>query len=211
MAVPERVGLPDIDNSMVRTQQVAQLEKVRAERDALRIRIGTLLKTETVSLLLGAGASVESGGVLMSCIPVPVERLLLEQGVSGEQKPRLRRWLRLFYLAARRESGDDEIPLSREAIIARWQALNGQGEKPSALPVNFERLLSTMFALARDGDETPPDTAMRGTPEQVAPMLARYADHGISELIVHFWPSRPEAVAALAEAAQLARGLIAVQ
>ena len=65
--------------------------------------------------------------------------------------------------------------------------------------------------LARDGDETPPDTAMRGTPEQIAPMLARYADHGISELIVHFWPSRPEAVAALAEAAQLARALIAVQ
>jgi alkanesulfonate monooxygenase SsuD/methylene tetrahydromethanopterin reductase-like flavin-dependent oxidoreductase (luciferase family) len=61
--------------------------------------------------------------------------------------------------------------------------------------------------LARDGDEPPPDTAMRGTPEQIAPMLARYADHGISELIAHFWPSRPEAVAALAEAAELARSL----
>ena len=65
--------------------------------------------------------------------------------------------------------------------------------------------------LARDGDEAPPDTAMRGTPEQVASMLARYADHGVSELIAHFWPSRPEAVAALARAAELARGLIAVQ
>ena len=52
---------------------------------------------------------------------------------------------------------------------------------------------------------------MRGTPEQVAPMLARYAEHGISDLIVHFWPSRPEAVAALAEAAQLARGLITIR
>ena len=52
---------------------------------------------------------------------------------------------------------------------------------------------------------------MRGTAEEVAPMLARYADHGIDELIVHFWPSRPEAVAELAKAATLARGLIAVQ
>jgi hypothetical protein len=38
-------------------------------------------------------------------------------------------------------------------------------------------------------------------------MLARYADHGISELIAHFWPSRPEAVAALDKAAELARSL----
>lgn len=66
-------------------------------------------------------------------------------------------------------------------------------------------------ALARDGDENPPDTSMRGSAEEVAPMLARYADHGIDELIVHFWPSRPETVAELAKAATLARGLIAVQ
>lgn len=59
--------------------------------------------------------------------------------------------------------------------------------------------------LARDDDEAPPETAMRGTPEQIAPMLARYRNHGISELIVHVWPRRPEAVAALAQAAELAR------
>ena len=46
---------------------------------------------------------------------------------------------------------------------------------------------------------------MRGTPEQIAPMLARYPNHGITELIVHVWPRRPEAVAALAQAAELAR------
>jgi alkanesulfonate monooxygenase SsuD/methylene tetrahydromethanopterin reductase-like flavin-dependent oxidoreductase (luciferase family) len=65
--------------------------------------------------------------------------------------------------------------------------------------------------LARDGDEEPPDTAMRGTPEEVARMLAGYAQHGIDELIAHFWPNRPEAVEALAKAAELAKGLVAVQ
>jgi alkanesulfonate monooxygenase SsuD/methylene tetrahydromethanopterin reductase-like flavin-dependent oxidoreductase (luciferase family) len=65
--------------------------------------------------------------------------------------------------------------------------------------------------LARDGDEEPADTAMRGTPEEVARMLAGYAEHGIDELIAHFWPNRPEAVEALGKAAELARGLVAVQ
>jgi alkanesulfonate monooxygenase SsuD/methylene tetrahydromethanopterin reductase-like flavin-dependent oxidoreductase (luciferase family) len=65
--------------------------------------------------------------------------------------------------------------------------------------------------LARDGDEEPPDTAMRGTPEEVARMLAGYAQHGIDELIAHFWPNRPESVEALARAAELAKDLVAVQ
>jgi alkanesulfonate monooxygenase SsuD/methylene tetrahydromethanopterin reductase-like flavin-dependent oxidoreductase (luciferase family) len=65
--------------------------------------------------------------------------------------------------------------------------------------------------LARDGDEEPPETAMRGTPEEVAPMLAGYARHGIDELIAHFWPNRPESVEALAKAAELAKDLVAVQ
>ena len=52
---------------------------------------------------------------------------------------------------------------------------------------------------------------MRGTPEEVAPMLAGYARHGIDELIAHFWPNRPESVEALAKAAELAKDLVAVQ
>ena len=37
-------------------------------------------------------------------------------------------------------------------------------------------------------------------------MLAGYEGHGIAELISHVWPNRPEAVAELAKAAELARG-----
>jgi probable F420-dependent oxidoreductase len=66
-------------------------------------------------------------------------------------------------------------------------------------------------ALAHDGDEPAPENAMRGTPEEVAPMLAGYDEHGIAELIVHVWPRRPDAVAALAKAAELAREAVPVQ
>jgi alkanesulfonate monooxygenase SsuD/methylene tetrahydromethanopterin reductase-like flavin-dependent oxidoreductase (luciferase family) len=107
--------------------------------------------------------------------------------------------------------GPPEEAQELDARVARLrEACEAEGRDITTLSLTAGVFVS-FPDLARDGDETPPDTAMRGTPEDVAPMLARYADHGISELIVHFWPSRPEAVAALAEAAQLARGLIAVQ
>jgi len=62
---------------------------------SVRIRIGTLLKTDTVSFLLGAGTSVECGGVLIGAIPLEVERSLLRDGVSGESNPRVRAWFRI--------------------------------------------------------------------------------------------------------------------
>ena len=57
----------------------AQAAARREERlSDIRIRIGTLLKTETVSFLLGAGASVGCGGQLIGAIPIAVERRLHE-------------------------------------------------------------------------------------------------------------------------------------
>ena len=49
--------------------------------EEIRVRVGTLLKTETVSLLLGAGASVDCGGVLIGSVPLSVERELVEEGI----------------------------------------------------------------------------------------------------------------------------------
>jgi alkanesulfonate monooxygenase SsuD/methylene tetrahydromethanopterin reductase-like flavin-dependent oxidoreductase (luciferase family) len=98
-----------------------------------------------------------------------------------------------------------------DARVARLrEACEGEDRDPATLT-----LTAGVFVffpeLARDGDEEPPDTAMRGTPEEVARMLAGYAQHGIHELIAHFWPNRPESVEALAKAAELAKGLVAVQ
>jgi hypothetical protein len=53
----------------------------------LHIQSGTLLKTDNVSFLLGAAASKECGGPLISTIPPTVERALLGEGIAGESKP----------------------------------------------------------------------------------------------------------------------------
>ncbi|WP_420634330.1 SIR2 family protein [Candidatus Palauibacter sp.] len=104
--------------------------------------MGTLLKTETVSLLLGAGASVDCGGQLIGSVPLPVERMLNNQGITGTQRPRLRRWLRALYLAVRYAGGDDNTSVSREAILARREALDREIAQP--LRVNLETVLATL-------------------------------------------------------------------
>lgn len=107
----------------------------------IRIRVGTLLKTDTVSFLLGAGASVACGGPLLGSIPVPVERHLQNEGISDQQPPRVRRWLSVFYLAVRR-CGVEMAPTSRDAIINRRDTL--VGDDPARLGVNFEELLALL-------------------------------------------------------------------
>lgn len=109
-----------------------------ALRDA-RVRIGTLLKSETVSLLLGAGASKESGGVLIGSIPIEIERALLGAGISGE---RVRGWLKLFYHALRHiKPGDPHIPPDRQRIIQRASQIAAA----TRIGVNLETLLAHLY------------------------------------------------------------------
>ena len=108
----------------------------------IRIRLGTLLKAETVSFLLGAGVSVDCGGHLIGSVPVELEQALQSRGISGRATLRIRRWLRLFYLAARASSGHEGVPSDRTAIIARRTALSDGTAPP--LPVNFEHVLAQL-------------------------------------------------------------------
>jgi len=110
----------------------------------LHIRTGTLLKADTVSFLLGAGASHECGGPLIGTIPVELEGKLLEEGIGDETEQRVAEWLYCFYLAVRRLTGDPAVgPLERNEIIERRNALaNGKSE---TLCVNLEALLSLLY------------------------------------------------------------------
>jgi len=110
--------------------------------DDIRVRVGTLLKTETVSFLLGAGASVDCGGQLIGAVPLAVERGLHEKGITGSQKPRIRRWLVIFYVAVRHCAGNTHTPVTRDEIVARRATLNGADA--DKLPANFEQVLSTL-------------------------------------------------------------------
>src|SRR6266704_2212611 len=121
-------------------------EKRRLQREwedllaDLHIRTGTLLKTDTVSLLLGAGASKECGGPLLSTIPLSVELTLLDAGIKeGKVTP----WLECFYLAVSRiDSAVRGAPLDHGAIVQRKNEIDSSAAK--VLSVNFESLLSLL-------------------------------------------------------------------
>lgn len=107
----------------------------------IRIRVGTLLKAETVSFLLGAGASVECGGQLIGSVPLVVERAL--QANSITQQAPIEAWLLAFYRAAHVVGGNQTIPVTEDAIRERRSALDGKDVDP--LGVNFEQLLAQLF------------------------------------------------------------------
>ena len=108
----------------------------------IRVRIGTLLRTEHVAILLGAGASVDCGGPLLGTLPLRVERQLTDEGVVGMHPPRVRRWLRVFYMALDHTT-DCALPVTRDAILARRTSL--ASDRGDRLPVNLERVLATLY------------------------------------------------------------------
>lgn len=102
----------------------------------MRIRIGTMLKTDNVSFLLGAGASKSAGGILLGKIPEDIEEKLLHIGYKNGV--RLARWLRLFYEIVSRISNTKYDAKDRYGIL-------NQGQRPTddiRIDVNFEELLS---------------------------------------------------------------------
>jgi probable F420-dependent oxidoreductase len=96
-----------------------------------------------------------------------------------------------------------------EERLARLdRALRAEGRDPATLDVTVG-----LFVHFPDlpGTEQAPATAIRGEVEDVAAELAKYAERGIKQVIVHIWPRTPAAVDRLAAAAQLAREREAVR
>ena len=112
--------------------------------DDIRVRVGTLLKTETVSLLLGAGASKDCGGELIGSVPLSIERQLCRKGITilGHHRFRMRGWLKVFYLAVRHAGPNANVPFTRADILARSEELDGEAAQP--LSVNLERVLEKL-------------------------------------------------------------------
>ena len=129
--------------------EAVQQEKDDTDRenalDDIRIRIGTLLKAENVSFLLGAGASVESGGPSIASVPLKVEQTLLEKGISEDANSSVQCWLKLFYLAARSAGGSDDVPVKCNTILQRRDELNGSNCVSGRLPSNYEDVMSILY------------------------------------------------------------------
>lgn len=105
----------------------------------IRIRLGTLLKVDNVSVLLGAGASKPAGGPLLGSVPVALEESLLSAGVSGD---RVREWLKVLYRAIAVVADDPAVvPRDRDQILER----NANLASVEPLPANFELVLSRLY------------------------------------------------------------------
>jgi len=144
-----------------------------------RIRFGTLLKTDTVSFLLGAGASKLAGGVLLGKVPLVIERTLLERGVKGSAAAD---WLMLFYAAAHRLAADKDkasVPFEWEEIRKRCAEIGGPEGTPAELPVNLESLLSMLFRWRAAIPETEGRLRLDGRPVVDAP--SGHLDEAIRE------------------------------
>ena len=127
----------------------------------IQTRVGTLLQTETVSLLLGAGASLDCGGLLIGSVPLPLERHLVNEGISGSNPARVRKWLKLFYLAVR-HTGTEKTAVTRKEILARRQELDDGQAK--GFGVNYEQVLSTLHRWRSALLETDGRLRLDGTP-----------------------------------------------
>lgn len=145
-----------------RAQTLATEDLPIGTLDDIRVRIGTLLKTETVSFLLGAGASVGCGGQLIGSVPIRIEHALQEKGISGTTNT-VRHWLSIFYVAAKYSALGDGVPVSLEEILERGERLRAGNAQPSQ--ANFEQVLATLHrwrsALPQTGgrlrvDSSPP-------------------------------------------------------
>ena len=77
-------GILSDDPENAENQEKAQkaLDELLKE---MRVRFGTIIKTDNVSFLLGAGASLAVGGVSPANIPKPLEKALIDKA-AGEQE-----------------------------------------------------------------------------------------------------------------------------
>ena len=107
----------------------------------MRVRIGTILKTDNVSFLVGAGASLTAGGVSLANIPKSLERILLDKAKEEQQEKSVPGWIALFYSIASVLSQDDF------SFDIRYEDLHSTTEKDtSAIGLNLEVFLSQLQA-----------------------------------------------------------------
>jgi SIR2-like domain len=149
----------------------------------VRIRLGTVLKSQRVSVLLGAGASRSAGGPVLANIPIGVEDSLVDDGLKDGK---VTLWLAAFYAACAKNGA--EAPTTAEEIGKRRKDPN---RKPIA--ANYEHVL---FVLHVWGEAlADPDSRLTGLTD---------SEEGIEHEAVE--TARKRLVRALVDLCELPRG-----
>jgi hypothetical protein len=175
-------------------------EKAKKALDELlkemRVRFGTILKTENVSFLLGAGVSLSAGGLSLANIPKPLEKALLDKAALEQEEEVVPEWIILFYKIV--------SALSKINILfeSRSELFQSSDEKDiPAIGLNLENCLCQMhawyvgmlevtesFNLAGDNELTIEKTQLVYLINAITDSLAKLLDlpkDGIDEPLYH--------------------------
>ena len=124
-------------------ENIENQEKARKALDELlkemRVRFGTILKTDNVSFLMGAGASLTPGGVSLASIPKPLEKALVNKAADEQEGKVAPGWIALFYMIA---SVLSKKSLSFNDRSNLFQSPEGEDIPP--IELNLEAFLSQL-------------------------------------------------------------------
>jgi len=131
-------GILSADPENAENQEKAQkaLDELLKE---MRVRFGTIIKTDNVSFLLGAGASLAAGGLSLANIPKPLEKALIDKAVGEKKEEAAPGWIGLFYTIASVLSQKD---LSFDDRSSLFQSTEGEEIPP--IELNLEDFLSQL-------------------------------------------------------------------
>ena len=154
------IGGKDVINSRLSPTDLEDPQKLRANYESalkeLRIRLGTLLKLDNVSFLIGAGCSLAAGGVSLASIPYKVEKQLLDEGRPAN---RTATWLRTLYrclsICAADVAKREPDPIRRSALDLLAGSIidiptrksNLTAASPTGNPVSVDELYKSLFPL----------------------------------------------------------------
>jgi hypothetical protein len=145
------LGILNADPEDTESQEKAQkaLDELLKE---IRVRFGTILKTENVSFLLGAGVSLSAGGLSLATIPKPLEKALISKAIGEQEGDIAPEWIMLFYNIVSALSQNEFAFEDRSELFQQTDE-----EDIPAIDLNLEACLCQMhawFAGMLDATET---------------------------------------------------------
>ncbi|MBZ0272690.1 SIR2 family protein [bacterium] len=126
------------ENDDAKDKAKSRLTEVMKE---MRVRFGTLLKMDNVSFLLGAGASIDAGGISLATIPIPIEKAIVKEALeSNTSSTTVPAWVECFYQTASLLSGRTIRLEDRKTKL-----LGDSDQHPEPIPFNFEEYLGRLY------------------------------------------------------------------
>ncbi|MBX3072284.1 SIR2 family protein [Candidatus Obscuribacterales bacterium] len=133
----------------------------KASRE-IHSKLEILLRSDNVSVLMGAGCSMAAGGVSLAAIPLQFEKLLLESGLKGTT---VQPWLTLLYSAVHLLTGRSiGTAVDRKKSLDDFEKSTDKNKRWDSIGINIEEFLTRLhtWLAACIGDEIEISTTAAG-------------------------------------------------